>query len=183
VRQVFFEKENILPMKVNLPAIEKFAAEVQQYPTKGTKEKSVAGECNFADGPHFSATVEFAQGKATLTADNPPFMGGEGSAPDPVNYCLFGTAACFAGTLMTLIAQRGLDVNKLTVSAHNRISFHRALGLGKQPPVDEVWLKVEYSGAATQAEMHDALNESLEICPGAYCINHAIPLSAEIRKN
>jgi uncharacterized OsmC-like protein len=169
-------------MKVNLQAIEKFAAEVEKNPAAGTKEKSVAGECNFGDGPHFSATVEFAQGKTTLTADNPPFMGGSGSAPDPVNLCLFGTASCFAGTMMAIIAQRGLSVHKLTVSAHNRINFHRALHLGNRPPVEEVWLKLEYSGDATQSDMHVAMNEALETCPGAYCISRPIPLTAEVRK-
>ena len=170
-------------MKINFSSIEKFAADVQKNPSAGIKEKSVGGECNFGDGPHFTATIEFAQGKATLTSDNPPFMGGSGSAPDPVNYCLFGTASCFAGTLMTVIAQRGLQVDKLSVSAHNRVNFHRALGLGQQPPVEQVWLKIEYSGTAAQSEMHSAVNETMEICPGAYCVTHAIPLSAEIKKN
>ena len=169
-------------MKINLSAVQKFAADVQTNPVAGVKEKSVTGECSFEHGPHFSATVEFVQGKMTLTSDNPPFMGGSGTAPDPINYCLFGTASCFAGTLMTVIAQRCLNVDKLTVSAHNRVNFHRALGLGKQPPVEQVWIKVEYSGEAAQSEMHDAVNETMEACPGAYCVSHAIPLSAEVRK-
>src|SRR3989339_1038247 len=101
-------------MKINLQAIEKFAAEVKQNPAAGIKEKVISGECNFGDGPHYSATVEFAQGKTTITSDNPPFMSGSGIAPDPVNYCLFGTASCFAGTMMAIIAQRGLKVDKLT---------------------------------------------------------------------
>jgi uncharacterized OsmC-like protein len=170
-------------MKINFQAIEKFAAEVKQNPAAGIKEKVVAGECGFEEGPHFTATVEFAKGKATLTSDNPPFMGGGGTAPDPINYCLFGTASCFAGTLMTVVAQRGLKVDKLSVSAHNRVNFNRALGLGQQPPVEQVWLKIEYSGAATQNEVHEAVNESMEVCPGAYCVSHAIPLSAEVKKN
>lgn len=169
-------------MKVNLQAIQKFAAEVEKNPAAGTKEKFVTGECNFGEGPHFAATVEFAQGKATLTADNPPFMGGEGSAPDPVNLCLMGTASCFAGTMMAIIAQRELKVDKLTVSAHNRVNFHRALHLGIRPPVEAVWLKLDYSGEATQADMHAAMNEAIETCPGAYCISHPIPLTAEVRK-
>ena len=170
-------------MKINLQAVGKFAAEVEKNPAAGTKEKVVSGECNFAEGqPHFSATIEFANGKATLSADNPPFMGGGGVAPDPVNYCLFGTASCFAGTMMAIIAQRGLKVDKLTVNAHNRVNFHRALNLGKKPPVEEVWLKLDYSGEAAPQEMHEALNEALETCPGAYCISHPIPLTAEVRK-
>ncbi len=169
-------------MKVNLQAIEKFAAEVTNNPAAGTREKSVTGECNFGDGPHFSTTVEFAKGKTTFSVDNPPFMGGEGGAPDPVNICLTGTASCFAGTMMAIIAQRGLKVQSLTVSAHNRINFHRALHLGDKPPVEEVWLKLEYTGDAAQSEMHSVMNEALETCPGAYCISRPIPLTAEIKK-
>ena len=169
-------------MKVNLQAIEKFAAEIQQNPAAGTKEKTVTGECNFGAGAHFSTTLEYAQGKATVSVDNPPFMGGEGSAPDPLNMCLTGTASCFAGAMMTIIAQRGLKVEKLTVTASNRMNFHRALGLGDKPVVEKVWLKLQYSGSATQAEMESAMQEAMETCPGAYCVTNPIPLSAEVEK-
>ena len=170
-------------MQVNLSAIMKFAGEVQENPSLAIKEKSVSGECNFADGqPHITATLEFPQGKLTLSSDQPLFFGGGGSAPDPLLYCLFGTASCFAGTMMVIIAQRKLSVDALNITVKNRINLLRPLGLGDAPVVEEVGIHMTYRGAAAESDMNDVVKEALESCPGAYCLTHPIPVRAEIKK-
>jgi uncharacterized OsmC-like protein len=170
-------------MKVNLSAVTKFAGEVEKDLSLAVKEKSVSGECNFAEGqPHLSAVLEFPKGKLTLGSDQPLFFGGGGSAPDPLLYCLFGTASCFAGTMMVLIAQHGLKVDALNITVKNRVNFLRPLGLGEAPVVDGVWIGMAYRGAASQDEMDEVVSEALATCPGAYCLTHPIPVTAEIRK-
>jgi uncharacterized OsmC-like protein len=161
----------------------KFAGEVQENPSLAIKEKSVSGECSFAVGqPHITATLEFPQGKLALSSDQPLFFGGGGSAPDPLLYCLFGTAACFAGTMMVIIAQRKLSVDALNITVKNRLNLQRPLGLGEAPLVEGVWIEMTYRGAASESDMNDAAKEALETCPGAYCLTHPIPVKAEIKK-
>ncbi|MCX6601723.1 MAG: OsmC family protein [bacterium] len=170
-------------MQVNLSAVMKFAGEVQKDPRLAIKEKSVSGECNFADGqPHITATLEFPQGKLTLASDQPLFFGGGGSAPDPLLYCLFGTASCFAGTMMVIIAQRKLSVDALNITVKNRVNLLRPLGLGDAPVVEGVWIGMTYRGAASEEQMNAVVKEALETCPGAYCLTHPIPVTAEIKK-
>ena len=170
-------------MQVNLSAIMKFAGEVQKDPQLAVKEKSVAGECNFAEGqPHLTATLEFPKGKLTLASDQPVFFGGGGTAPDPLLYCLFGTASCFAGTMMVIIAQRELKVEALNIAVKNRLNLLRPLGLGEAPVVDGVWIGMTYRGEATQDQMDEVVSEALATCPGAYCLTHPIPVTAKIWK-
>jgi len=40
-------------------------------------------------------------------------MGGEGLAPDPIQYCLYGLAACYAGTFAGLAAAQGVSWRSL----------------------------------------------------------------------
>jgi len=170
-------------MKTNLSAIMKFAGEVQKDASLARKTKTLSGECNFKAGePHFSATLEYSLGKTTIHSDQQPFMGGAGSAPDPIQYCLYGTASCFAGTMMLIIAQRGLKVDSLKVTVQNKLNLTKPLGLGEAPVVEGVWINLEYAGEATQAEMESAVKEAEETCPGAYCVRNPIPLTTEIRK-
>ncbi len=170
-------------MKTNFSAIEKFAGECQANPANAIKQKVVLGECNFAEGqPHFTATIEFANGKTTANTDQPPFMGGGGSAPDPLQYCLYGLASCFAGTMMLVIGQRGLKVDKLEVSAWNRVNLLKPLGLANVPIVERVGIKMAFAGAATIQEMNAVVEEALETCPGAYCVRNPINLETEILK-
>ena len=170
-------------MNVNLSAIMKFIGEVKKDNTLARKTKTVSGTCNFADGqPHFEAVLEFPKGKLALHSDQLPFMGGAGTAPDPILYCLYGTASCFAGTMMLLIAQRGLKVDSLKVTVQNQLNLLKPLGLGEAPLVEGVTISVEYAGAATQREMDEAVAEAMESCPGAYCLKTPIPVSAEAKR-
>lgn len=169
-------------MKINFAAIEKFAAECQAQPETAIKKKQVSGECNFAEGPHFTATIEFANGKITVPTDQPPFMGGGGNAPDPLQYCLYGLASCFAGTMMLIIGQRQLKVTQLDVSAWNQVNLLKPLGLAEKPIVERVGLSMKYSGTATQDEMNSVVAEALETCPGAYCVRNPMHLETTISK-
>jgi uncharacterized OsmC-like protein len=170
-------------MKVNLQAIMNFIGEARLQPSLAVKRKEVSGECNFAEGqPHYSATVEFANGQMELKSDQPPFGGGGGTAPDPILYCLFGTASCFAGTMMTIIARRGLKVDSLHVSAENRVNLSLPMGLSHAPIVESFSLRAEYSGEASEVEMNEVVKESLETCPGIYCLKNPIPINAEINR-
>lgn len=170
-------------MKVNFPAIEKFVADVKNDASLAIKTKIVEGSCNFEQGqPHYTATLEFPSGKTTLVCDQPPFMGGGGTAPDPLLYCLYGTASCFAGTMMLIIEQRKLKVDSLRVRVQNKVNLTRPLGLGEAPIVEGVWIGMEYTGEAGQGDMDSAVKEAMETCPGAYCVTHPIPLTAEIHR-
>ncbi|MFZ5434053.1 MAG: OsmC family protein [Calditrichota bacterium] len=170
-------------MKVNLEAIMKFIGEVKKDPSLALKTKTVSGDCNFKDGePHYAATVVFPKGEAVLSSDQLPFMGGTGMAPDPILYCLYGTASCFAGTMMLIIAQRNLQVDSLKVTVQNKLNLNKPLGLGEARLVEGVWITLEYTGTATQAEMDSAVLEAEETCPGAYCVRNPIPLTTTVKK-
>ena len=170
-------------MRVNFQAIEKFVDDVKKDPELVIKQKSVTGQCNFQEGrPHFEATVEYAKGTNKIASDQPPFMGGGGTAPDPVNYCLYGTAACFAGTMMVVLAQHNLTVDKLAVTAFNQVNLSKPLGLGDFPIVDKVGIRIHFAGPITEQQMNSVVAEAVETCPGAYCISHAIPLETSVVK-
>jgi uncharacterized OsmC-like protein len=170
-------------MNVNPSAVMKFAGDVEKDPSLAIKNKSVSGVCSFEEGkPHLTATLEFPQGKLTLASDQPLFFGGGGSAPDPLLYCLFGTASCFAGTMMVLIAQRKLSISALNITVENKVNLLRPLGLGDAPIIEGVWIKMTYEGDADEERMNEVVEEALETCPGAYCLTNPIPVTAEITK-
>jgi len=82
-------------MKINNVDMDKagaFLEEIKSDRSKAIKIKRVEGEWNFS-GVQFTAKLEHTTGKTVVEADGPPFMGGSGSKPDPVQYCLFGLRA------------------------------------------------------------------------------------------
>src|SRR3989338_5627540 len=166
-------------MKINNVDIEKagaFIEEVKQDKSKALKIKRVEGTWNLKEGKvQFTSTLEHAQGSTITEADGPPFLGGSGLKPDPVQYCLFGLAACYAQTFASIAAEKGIKLKQLKVAAENKVNLSRALGLSDEPIVEKVILEVKAFG-----EKGENLSEIKKLaeqrCPGVYCLTNAIKL-------
>lgn len=166
-------------MKINNVNLEKagaFVEEVKRDKSKALKAKRIEGSWNLEDGKvQFAATLEHANGKTTIEADGPPFLGGSGIKPDPVQYCLFGLAACYAQTFALIAAEKGIRLKQLKVAAENKVNLSRALGLSNEPIVEKAILEVDASG-----EKGENLSEIKKLaeqrCPGVYCLINAIKL-------
>jgi uncharacterized OsmC-like protein len=102
-------------------------------------------------------------------------MGGSALKPDSVQYCLFGLAACFAQTLASVAAEKGITLGKLNVTAENKVNLRKALGLGDEPVVESVKLNVSVSGENAE----ELIMLAKERCPGVYCLTHPVRLDIE----
>ncbi len=160
-----------------------FVEEVMKDKTKAFKEKKILGTWNFTEGkPQFTATLEHPNGSTTVEADGPPFLGGSGIKPDPVQYCLFGLAACYAQTFASVAAEKGIELKSLKVAAENKVNLTKALGIGNDPIVERAKLTVDVSCGAEEAVIHEIESLARERCPGVYCLTNPIKLDIEVLK-
>lgn len=170
-------------MKLNNINLEKagaFAEEVKKDKSKALKVKRVEGSWNFEDGKvQFASTLEHANGTTVVQADGPPFMGGSGIKPDPVQYCLFGLAACYAQTFASIAAEKGIELTKLKVAAENKVNLSKPLGLGNEPVVEGVRLQVDAS-AKNNKNLNEIKKLAEQRCPGVYCLTNPIKLDTEL---
>ena len=171
-------------MKMNNINLEKagaFVEEVKKDKSKAMKVKKVEGAWNLNEGkPQFMSTLEHPNGSTIVEADGPPFMGGSGIKPDPVQYCLFGLAACFAQTFASIAAEKGIKLEKLKVSAENKVNLSMALGLGNEPIVEKAKLSVEVLSKADKNKLKEIEELAKQRCPGVYCLTNPIKLDIEL---
>lgn len=142
------------------------------------KTKRVDGEWVFEEGqPQFKAALAYKEGERVIESDFAPFMGGMGLAPDPVQYCLYGLAACFAATFVSLAAMEGIVLQRLKIAVENKLDLTRTLGLSSNPIVEgvEVTLIVESEAPRERLESIEAL--ARDRCPGVYCLVNPIQLT------
>lgn len=167
---------------VDMAPVAAFAEDVKNDKSKALRAKKIEGSWNFDEAkPQFSATITHASGSTLVEADAPLFLGGLGLKPDPVQYCLFGLAACFAQTFASVAAEKGVKLSKLSVSAENRLNLSASLGIGDEPPVESVKLTV--SAAADGADLAEIQKLALERCPGVYCLTKPIKLETELKSD
>jgi|SRR3989344_3392084 len=156
-----------------------FVEEVKKDKEKAIKIKRVEGTWNLEEGSvQFTSLLEHSHNHTTVEADGPIFMGGSGIKPDPVQYCLFGLAACYAQTFASIAAEKGIKLKQLSVAAENKVNLSKALGLSNDNIVEKVVLEVKAFG-----EKMENLNEIKKLaeqrCPGVYCLTNAIELEVK----
>jgi uncharacterized OsmC-like protein len=166
---------------VNLGAVQAFAVQVEKNPSAGKKLKSVTGRWVFDEGqPQFIAELEHAGGKQTTEMDFAPFMGGQGLRPDPITYCLFGFAACFAGTFVAIASEQGVTLKTLEVRLENEVDLSRSLGLSDHPVTQGMTAALKVESDAPRARLEEIRRLAEERCPGVYCVTHPIPFSSRV---
>jgi len=166
---------------IRLEGMKRFVEEVKQDLSKSKKTKKVECLWNFDERkPQMVSKLQHPKGEATIYSDLAPFMGGSGSAPDPIQYCLFGLAACFAGTFMSTATMMGIKIQSLKVSAENFMDFGKTIGLTNNPITEKAKIITEVKSDASREQLKDLERLARERCPGVYCLINPIPLELEM---
>jgi len=166
---------------MNLEGMKTFMEEVKQDLSKAKKSKKVECSWNFNEGkPQIESRVQHPKGETILRSDFAPFMGGEGLAPDPIQYCLFGLAACFAGTFMSMATMKGIKIEGLNVSAENFTDLTKTLGLTDNPIVEKVKIILTVKSDVKKEQLKELEKLAHERCPGVYCLVNSVPLESAL---
>jgi uncharacterized OsmC-like protein len=166
---------------MNLEGMKIFLEEVKQDLLKSKRTKKIECSWNFEEGkPQMESKLQHPKGETLLHSDLAPFMGGSGLAPDPIQYCLFGLAACFAGTFMSTATMMGIKIQSLKVSAENFMDFSKTIGLTNNPITEKAKIITEVKSDASGEQLKDLERLARERCPGVYCLINPIPLELEL---
>ena len=168
---------------VNMKGMEKFIEETKADPSQLKRKMKVEVIWNFDEGsPQMFSEIEFPKGKVKLECDNAPFMGGQGRSPNPLQYCLFGMAACFLGTFASVAAEENLNVKSLKIIAENEVNLRRPLGLSDDPVVEKIKMTVEIESDDPEEKVNSVKEKAMKRCPAVYCITNPIPLEVEVKR-
>lgn len=166
---------------VNVQVMETSIAAIQEDPAQAKKRKQVSGSWEFEQGkPQFVSTLDYGKGSIVLKAELPPSTGGWGTSPDPVQYCLYGLAACFAVTFAATAASEGVQLTKLEVTAENWMDLRKQLGLADGDIIEKVKFTLQAEGASRD-KLESIVAMTKDRCPGTECVTRVIPLEVELR--
>ncbi len=159
-----------------------------------TREKIVRGEVPpqkpfevegrwRSEGPGmFEATLAFPGGTLTLVSDQPPPSGGEGIAPNPVQYCVYAMLACYATTFMTLAAKKGVEIRGLKCRGASVANMKAIFEVEEGPIIDRVWIELEVDSDASDEVLEALREEADRKCPAAYTVQNAVPFASRLVK-
>ncbi|MCL4465578.1 MAG: OsmC family protein [Chloroflexi bacterium] len=147
------------------------------------KTQRVEGVWNLAPGqPQFTARLAISGGEYVLEADQPPFLGGGGTRPGPVQYAVFGLAACYTATFVTLASGQGIVLEEVRTAAEFDLNFARVFGIADLPTVEEVRVTVSVRSNADEQTLSTLAQLAKERCPASYCLTNPIRLTPTVSR-
>ncbi|GMR05168.1 MAG: OsmC family protein [Thermodesulfobacteriota bacterium] len=170
-------------MKINNVDVDRVAATakaIQEDMTKAKKVNTIEGVWNTGEGSQFSATVNFEGGTMTLEADQPTGLGGGGTMPGPMIYCLYGSASCYAATFATVAASEGVTLRSLRIKAESFIDISKTFGLSENPIAEKVKFTIEVDSDAPAEKIREIEELAKQRCPAVYCLTNPVPLETEL---
>lgn len=166
---------------VNVAAVEETATRAEIDPDLSRQALRVSGEWQIeGDGPQFRGTIPYPTGEVEFLCDFPPQMGGNGVAPNPLAYCLWGGLACYAMTYATEAAREGIELKGLRATVETEVDQARALGISDRPPVEQIIWTLEVEADADRTTLDRLKAKADERCPGVYCVRNPVPLQTRL---
>ena len=161
---------------VDLSRLMTFVEDARSDPARARRVQLVEGVWNTDEGPQFRAEIRFEKGAQIMEADQPSTQGGDGRAPNPMLYCLFGLASCYAATFATVAAIEGVEVRALRARAEGRVDHSRALGLSSDPPIEQIALTLLVESPAGVEVLQRIQEEARRRCPAVHCVTSPVRL-------
>ncbi|MHA2081457.1 MAG: OsmC family protein [Candidatus Thorarchaeota archaeon] len=165
--------------RINLDTFGRTVEKAEKDPESALKTLKVEGRWRLGEkGPQFESELKYENGRTILFADEPTFLGGGGMSVNPIQYCLFGIASCFAATFAKWAAKEGVELEELTIIAEADLDMSISFGLSENPILNKMTLDLSVKTDASDEEIEKIHQITLKRCPAYYCLTE--PVSPEI---
>jgi uncharacterized OsmC-like protein len=166
---------------VDLDRVKAFGDEIKKSPAKAKRTQVIEGEWIVNEGQvQFRSPIQFEGGKTTFDTDNPTFMGGGGSLPGPMHYCFFGLASCYTGVFAIMASMLGIELKQVKTRVEADLNFSQMVGLGDEPPMEEVRVKLTVVSDAPPEKIKEAETLAQQRCPVVYTMRNIVKLTPTI---
>ncbi len=146
------------------------------------KQMVVEGEWSFIENkPQFNSRMSTQSGKIySLSADEPIVFGGSEVAPNAVQYCLFGIAACYAATFVQWATIKGIDLEKFGVKITSDLNLNKRFAVSEEDIVNYIEISLDVSSEAKASEIQELKDITDKRCPAIFCLTNEINVRTEI---
>ncbi|MHA1926370.1 MAG: OsmC family protein [Candidatus Thorarchaeota archaeon] len=169
--------------RVGLDAFDKTIEEARRDPSSALKSLKVEGRWRLGEkGPQFESELKYENGRVILFSDEPTFLGGGGMAVNPIQYCMFGIASCFAATFAKWAAVEGVELEELSITARADLDMSVSFGVSDNPILDKMTLDVSAKTEASEEEVERIRQITMKRCPAYYCLTEAVTPEVKVEK-
>lgn len=117
-----------------------------------------------------------------LVVDEPEALGGENSAPNPVEYILAGYAGCLNVVFHVVARELGITINKLAIDIDGDLNPARFMGLSKDERAGfkSLSVNIELETDSTPEQESLLINSAKDRCPVNDNLSNPTPVNYSI---
>ena len=135
-------------------------------------------------GPQFETKLKTEKaGEVLVQSDETIILGGGGTAPNPVQYCIGGLLACYSATYVKWASMEGISLKSFKIRSTANMDLSAALGLTENPPLSNLRIELEIESDESLEKLLEINEIAKKRCPGYYCLTHGIIPQIEIKKD
>ena len=171
--------------RINIEVFKKTIENGRNDISSTLKNLEIEGEwrLNTQDGPQFETKLKTEKaGEVLIQSDETIILGGGGTAPNPVQYCIGGLLACYSATFVKWASMDGIKIDSLKIKASAKMDLSAALALSENPPLSDLEMILTIESDATKEKLLEVNEIAKKRCPGYYCLTHAIIPQININK-
>lgn len=169
-------------MIINRVEVDRFNETLQKARDDPSKTKKVIEfEGNWEigkTGPQFSTKIDLEKGgEFLIQSDEPMAFGGGGTAPNPVQYALYGIAACFAASFAKWTAMEGIVLNQFEIKVRADMDLSASFGIFQEPAIpiyESIKFEIIIDSGMSVEELERFNEITKQRCPCYYCLTTAI---------
>ena len=165
--------------RINMKTFTETIQKARDDPLKSKKVIEFEGDWDIGkNGPQFSAKINTENGgEFLIQSDEPVALEGNGNAPNPVQYGLYGIAACYAAAFVKWISMEGVVINKFKVKVKADMDISASLGIMQKRPVpfyEHIKFEIIVDSDLSMEEIERINEITKQRCACYYCLTTAI---------
>ena len=172
--------------RINIEVFKGTIENAKKDPSSSIKHLEIEGtwRLNEQVGPKFETKLKTENaGDIIIQSDETLILGGGGTAPNPVQYCIGGLLACYSATFVKWASMEGINLTSFKIKATAKMDISAALGLSENPPLNNLRIELEIESDESIEKLLEINEIAKKRCPGYYCLTHGIIPQIDIKKN
>ncbi len=171
--------------RINIDVFKETIKNAEEEPSSTIKKLEIEGiwRLDEKNGPQFETKLKTEKaGEILVQSDETIILGGGGTAPNPVQYCIGGLLSCFSATFVKWASMDGIILKSFKIKGTADMDLSAALGISENPPLNNLRMELLIESDATKEKLLEINEIAKKRCPGYYCLSHGIIPEIDINK-
>lgn len=151
---------------------------------QGLKENPESAKTVFETQAVLGENVKVHAGARTFTfsVDEPPALGGDDSAPNPVEYVLASLGACQAIVYRALASLKGINLESVTINTKGHLNLNGFLGLDSavRPGLSKVEFETTIVSNESVETIERLASQVESLCPVLDIISNPVEVEGKV---